>query len=733
MVLRDEEQPTIQLAVHPDQSFTLQSKMMPGQSWTANCSGRIGRYTGGTTHFPSDQIAAIRARCSQHFSRDYCYGVLTAMGFTYGPEYQGIAEVWQGDGESLARIECPQALLDAGDDGHVVHPALLDACFQVVVFGTDIWRGARGRADTIMPVEVDRFRHSGRALGPEVWCHLTLEKPTSTSVRGHFLIANSDGTVVIEIRGFKGQRVVNLRHAAEGDLARSLHELEWHARSLPGHRAVADVAVLPDLAPDVARVFPAGGGDPHQRATHYDEVEPHFTALCGAYAWEAFRGLGWSPRDGERVDLAALPAALGVAESRRPLARLLLEFIVDDGLIARDGDRWVVGRTSGVADSAVLRRTLHERYPKYEGVLGVLDRAGATLHDLLRGADAADEAHVIGAAVAASPFRAAAVAGVRQLLAGIATRLPAGRPIRVLEIGAGAACATSAILSALPRHRTEYLCTDPTSAGLAAARAALQDAAFVEFRQVDLAASEGPHALSATDVDVDVVIALDTLTPGDAERRLRRAADALAPGGVCIAVARARPQRALDVLHHVGSPGPEGDGVRPDGWQSADAWKACLVNSGLAAPIVVSDDGPGGDSAGCVMVARSADRPAPAVEGPSAEGTWVVFGDAGGQARTLAADIAALGGTVFRVETSVAAGPAGPDRWQIRRGHPEDLDAFLSVHAALLGVARGVVHLGMLDAQETPDDASLVLTSDTAELRSILMVCSFVGSSPCMT
>jgi acyl carrier protein len=46
----------------------------------------------------------------------------------YGPAFQGVVELWVGEGEALGRVELPEPV---NDQGYTLHPALLDACLQV--------------------------------------------------------------------------------------------------------------------------------------------------------------------------------------------------------------------------------------------------------------------------------------------------------------------------------------------------------------------------------------------------------------------------------------------------------------------------------------------------------------------------------------------------------------------------------------------------------------------------
>jgi acyl transferase domain-containing protein len=59
------------------------------------------------------------------------YQQLHDAGLDYGPYFQGVEQLWRGRGEALVQLRAPNGLPAAPGDSHL-HPALLDACSQVV-------------------------------------------------------------------------------------------------------------------------------------------------------------------------------------------------------------------------------------------------------------------------------------------------------------------------------------------------------------------------------------------------------------------------------------------------------------------------------------------------------------------------------------------------------------------------------------------------------------------------
>ena len=65
------------------------------------------------------------------------YGRLAALGYEYGPAFQGLQALWRRGQDVFAEVVAPE---DAGVDvgGFGIHPAVLDAALHAVVLGTDI-------------------------------------------------------------------------------------------------------------------------------------------------------------------------------------------------------------------------------------------------------------------------------------------------------------------------------------------------------------------------------------------------------------------------------------------------------------------------------------------------------------------------------------------------------------------------------------------------------------------
>ena len=113
--------------------------------------------------------------------------------------------------------------------------------------------------------------------------------------------------------------------------------------------------------------------------------------------------------------------------------------------------------------------------------------------------------------------------------------LPAGRRLRVLEVGAGAGGGRpAAVLPALPQARTDYTYTDVSAGFFTTAEARFENAGGgMEYRVLDI--EREPSAQGFDVHDYDLVLAANVLhTTRDLGETLRHCRRLLAPSGMLV-------------------------------------------------------------------------------------------------------------------------------------------------------------------------------------------------------
>jgi phthiocerol/phenolphthiocerol synthesis type-I polyketide synthase C len=209
------EQPgVVQLRFYTCAASSLEA---PAQ-WTLHAHGRARLLDTTSSDSEALDVEAITQRC-ERVEPEAHFKVAQAHGFSYGPAFRGIQELYSNEREALAKISLPSGVSwRAG--AFPIHPALLDAC----------WQALAGRAwsstpnDVLhLPVEVGQVKR-WREPGTQVWAHAQLRTaPDAELVIADVRVFDEHGMLALETQQFQVRRV-----ASQSDsLDAALYELAW--------------------------------------------------------------------------------------------------------------------------------------------------------------------------------------------------------------------------------------------------------------------------------------------------------------------------------------------------------------------------------------------------------------------------------------------------------------------------------------------------------------------------
>ena len=656
-----EDAKAVQLAVTPDGAGHLfrvfSQESADSDSWRLHAEGRIVRASASTATAPSSDEA--RARCRTSTDAAAFYDGLARRGLSFGESFRGVAEVFHGEGEAWARIEAPAAVTRSAA-GYRLHPALLDACAQVLAAALP--DGAD--APIFMPIGIGEVELYGRAASSLISHARVQGQTTAESLTGEVLVHRvSDGTLLARLAGIAVKRAdpEALARAVRGRGAATAarYEIAWEPRPLErGAPAPAlDLGSLAgQLEPRLALLARGHGFDA------YAQVEPELDAAVCAYVVEALESLGWRWHADERQERAGLCERLGIAERHRRAFGRLVDMLVEQGWLRRRGDVLEPAPAArGGATASASAAMLAARRAAFEAEIGLTRRCGARLADLLRGA--VDPLHLLfpdGSLDVAeqlyihSPGAKAYNGLVREILAAVT---PSAGPLRILEIGGGTGGTTTQLLPHLPAARTEYLFTDVSP--LFAARAEERFGAFPFVRAQTLDIETDPARQGLGGRAFDVVVAANVLhATRDLRRTFRHVRQLMAPGGLLILIEVTRPQGWIDVSFGLteGWWLFEDTDLRPSyPLLSRAAWIRFLqddagFSDAVAIPGLTEDREP----VQAVFVAR-APADAARIETRATPGVdWLVLADESGMGDRLAARLERRGDRVARVKKGTA-------------------------------------------------------------------------------
>ncbi|HLK58329.1 MAG TPA: aminotransferase class I/II-fold pyridoxal phosphate-dependent enzyme [Chthonomonadaceae bacterium] len=232
LALPDREERTVQAVLTPEEaasgdgmqaaSFQIISLAAGGaaEEMITHVTGRMGADVPDATKPLA--LAEVQARCPNLLDTETLLASLE--GITFGPSFRWIESVWQGEREVLGRLRLPEAVSSL--EGYWLHPALLDACFQVAgatLFGDD------APSDVLLPFGVKRLQAARMAgAGPIWWCHAVQVGENRWDIR----LCDATGQGVVEIEGFelrKAPRDAFLRR----QIADWLYRVDWQPQPAP--------------------------------------------------------------------------------------------------------------------------------------------------------------------------------------------------------------------------------------------------------------------------------------------------------------------------------------------------------------------------------------------------------------------------------------------------------------------------------------------------------------------
>ena len=229
----------------------------PDSPWTLLAGGSLA---GGAAREESVDLAELQARCPRSLERADLYEQLAERGYDYGPAFQGLEWAGQGESEALAALGLEEAI---DTDAYELHPSLLDAAFQLVIFAASSALDDVGSSDGFLPVSVREVQVHGKAQAGS-FAHARVLETSSGAVEGDVDIVAEDGTLLVEIRGLHAK---HLESAGEEPIANWLYELRWEEHSPEDAESIEAPAVGewlvvggdPKIAQELASALEAKG------------------------------------------------------------------------------------------------------------------------------------------------------------------------------------------------------------------------------------------------------------------------------------------------------------------------------------------------------------------------------------------------------------------------------------------------------------------------------------------
>ncbi|MEM7134163.1 MAG: amino acid adenylation domain-containing protein [Chloroflexota bacterium] len=192
---------------------------------------------------PVVDIVSVQSRCATTVDINTFYANSAARQIQFGRAFQWLTEVWMGENEVIGRLVLPE-VVDA-IVGYALHPALLDACFQLTDVHRFINEAVLKNDEIGLPLAVDSLAILSAIQGNEWWGYAKQVAEDNWQIQ----LLDNAGNVLIQIEGFTKQVVSRYEVLGIEPWHEWLYELRWREQEsrdpLLSHSQMESVTVQP--------------------------------------------------------------------------------------------------------------------------------------------------------------------------------------------------------------------------------------------------------------------------------------------------------------------------------------------------------------------------------------------------------------------------------------------------------------------------------------------------------
>ncbi len=490
------------------------------------------------------------------------YAIASALGLDYGPAFRGLHTLRVASETLQSDLVWPEGSIPA--QGYVIHPAVLDQCFQATFGWFEAALATAARPMAFLPVGMEHVavrQAEAGSLATHLRARLVRRSPRSLLV--DFEILDAQCRVLAEVRGVRFRAAaLNAQHALPQAWA-------TRAQLVPLEGDPTGAALVPTTS-EIAKAIEHGFGDVKlaELKSYAEELAPLVDALPAAFARDALLSL-------VNPDGMVEAATLARVRESHPLWHWCIALLQEEGVLQSHTDGWQVHAGALPQTDAIWQSALIECPQAWPELLRMA-RVGEGLLELVSSDENADEpAPDAGALAPDAPWYTAAqqasLQGIRALVQG----WPQNRRLRVLEIAVGETILLDALRGELPPERTDIVLARLSEPVLAHLQARLADDIHSFVTRID-PATFALYPVEGMPDRFDLVLLHHTLhscpAPGAALAELakRMTTDAL------LIIADRWPDRASNLLFgaqrdwwHAHDDGPVSSLMTPHNWTQA--------------------------------------------------------------------------------------------------------------------------------------------------------------------
>ncbi len=195
--------------------------------WTLNATAKLRPLTEARPG-PVD-VRRLKKSMPTKVASAQVYEFYSHRNLMFGPAFRGVQEIWRRDGESIGLVKLPKQLRKERSL-FKFHPALLDACYQTLVFNGP---GANMEHNvTHLPERLDRVKFFAAPPRGPVYCHARLIASGYHSNVWDFQILDMRGRVLLQVEGYRTTMVRGVTHTSSNNVSNWLYEPKWIEKPL---------------------------------------------------------------------------------------------------------------------------------------------------------------------------------------------------------------------------------------------------------------------------------------------------------------------------------------------------------------------------------------------------------------------------------------------------------------------------------------------------------------------
>jgi NADPH:quinone reductase-like Zn-dependent oxidoreductase/SAM-dependent methyltransferase/acyl carrier protein len=391
-----------------------------------------------------------------------------------------------------------------------------------------------------MPVAADEISIYSEVSGSLYSYVITRDNPSASTLVCDVKIFGGDGRLVAEVRGL----VMRPALAAASALATEcLFEERWIPSPLPETPTVDIAGIATKLNGQIISTLR------NHRVDTYGDLKIELDRACADAIFNALVSLGFS--SGITAHPTDLAKQLGVVDRYQSLLERFLAILVEDRILRRDANQWVIDRLPPASTNTFGELT--HRFPAFANEIGFAKRCAPHLaHILIGETNPMQVLFPNGSTVEAEALYSESASAraynsmVRDAVQEIAACRKSNAPFRILEIGAGTGGTTTFLAPALDPESTEYTFTDISPAFVAKAQERFRPYKFLRYGVLDL--EQDPRAQSFAKAHYDLILATNCVhATADLGQSLAHIGKLLSPGGVLILTEMTKPERWVDL------------------------------------------------------------------------------------------------------------------------------------------------------------------------------------------